>query len=70
MKADLRISVKHYRRNKNLKILLLATSFSPRRFFITMNGTPWPDQFGRHFSWPAHAGENRSLFAPIRGIRG
>jgi hypothetical protein len=42
MNADLRISVKDYRRNKTLKILLIATPFAPRRFFVTMNGKPWP----------------------------
>jgi hypothetical protein len=42
MKADLRISIKDYRRNKNLRILLLRTPFSPRQFFVRMNGQPWP----------------------------
>jgi hypothetical protein len=42
MKADLRISIKDYRRNKNLKILLLQTPFKDRRFFVRMNGDPWP----------------------------
>ncbi len=46
MKADLRISVKDYRRNKNLKILLLAAPFTPRRFFVRMNGAPWPKAGG------------------------
>ncbi|HEY1717418.1 MAG TPA: hypothetical protein VGH42_03885, partial [Verrucomicrobiae bacterium] len=41
-KADLRISIKDYRRNKNLKILLVRVPFSPRRFFVRMNGKPWP----------------------------
>lgn len=46
MKADFRISIKDYRRNKNLKILLRRTPFSPRQFFVRMNGQPWPK--GRH----------------------
>jgi hypothetical protein len=42
MKADLRISIKDYRRNKNLKILLCRTPFTYRQFFVRMNGSPWP----------------------------
>lgn len=43
MKADLRISVKDYRRNKNLKILLKRAVFAPQRqFYVRMNGSPWP----------------------------
>jgi hypothetical protein len=42
MKADLRISVKDYHRNKNLKILLFRAVFSHRQFFVRMNGAPWP----------------------------
>jgi hypothetical protein len=42
MKADLRISVKDYRRNKNLQILLQRAIFSHRQFYVRMNGTPWP----------------------------
>jgi hypothetical protein len=42
MKADLRISVKDYSRNKNLKVLLVRTPFSPRQFFVRMNGQRWP----------------------------
>jgi len=42
MKADLRISVKDYSRNKNLKVLLVRTPFSPRHFFVRMNGQRWP----------------------------
>jgi hypothetical protein len=42
MKADLRISIKDYRRNKNLKILLLKSPFSPRQYFVRMNGDAWP----------------------------
>jgi hypothetical protein len=41
MKADLRISIKDYHRNKSLKILLLR-AHSPRQFFVRMNGQPWP----------------------------
>ena len=43
MKADLRISVKDYQRNKNLKIQLLRVPFtSNRQFWVRMNGQPWP----------------------------
>ena len=43
MKADLRISVKDYRRNKNLKIQLLRVPFTTsRQFWVRMNGQPWP----------------------------
>ena len=43
MKAELRISVKDYRRNKNLKILMERAVFAPhRQFYVRMNGTPWP----------------------------
>ena len=42
MKADLRISVKDYHRNKNLKILLHRTPFPSRQFMFRMNGSPWP----------------------------
>ncbi len=42
MKADLRISVKDYHRNKNLKILLFRAAFTHRQFFVRMNGAPWP----------------------------
>jgi hypothetical protein len=42
MKADLRISIKDYRRGKNLKILLQRATFAHRQFFVRMNGAPWP----------------------------
>ena len=43
MKADLRISIKDFHRNKNLKIQLVRTPFSgSRQFFVRMNGNPWP----------------------------
>jgi hypothetical protein len=43
MKADLRISVKDYLRNKNLKIQLTRVPFaSSRQFWVRMNGEPWP----------------------------
>jgi len=43
MKADLRISVKDYSRNKNLKIQLRCVPFSAsRQFWVKMNGQPWP----------------------------
>ena len=42
-KADLRISVKEYRRGKRLKILLAAVPFaSARQFCVTMNGQRGP----------------------------
>jgi hypothetical protein len=44
MKADLRISVKDYHRNKNLKIQLLRAPFTGKRqFWVRMNGVPWPN---------------------------
>ena len=43
MKADLRISIKDYRRNKNLKIQLVRVPFATsRQFWVKMNGGPWP----------------------------
>jgi hypothetical protein len=43
MKADLRISIKDYHRNKNLKIQLSRVPFtSNRQFWVRMNGEPWP----------------------------
>jgi hypothetical protein len=42
MKADLRISIKDYHRNKNLKILLFRPPFPARQFRVRMNGLPWP----------------------------
>jgi hypothetical protein len=43
MKADLRISVKDYSRNKNLKIQLVRVPFSHnRQFWVKMNGERWP----------------------------
>ena len=43
MKADLRISVKDYSRNKNLKIQLARVPFThSRQFWVRMNGEPWP----------------------------
>ena len=43
MKADLRISIKDYRRNKNLKVQLLQTPFAgARQYWVRMNGQPWP----------------------------
>jgi hypothetical protein len=42
MKADLRISVKDYNRNKNLKIQLQRAFFSHRQFYVRMNGAQWP----------------------------
>jgi hypothetical protein len=43
MKADLRISVKDYRRGKSLKIQLAQVNYSKnRQFLVRMNGAPWP----------------------------
>ena len=42
MKSDLRISIKDYHRNKNLKIQLQRAIFSHRQFHVRMNGAPWP----------------------------
>jgi len=42
MKADLRISIKDYRRNKKLKVLLFRPPFPSRGFLVRMNGRPWP----------------------------
>lgn len=42
MKADLRISIKDFRRQKNLKVLLVRTPFGPRQYFVRMNGARWP----------------------------
>jgi hypothetical protein len=42
MQADLRISIKDYRRGKTLKVLLTRTPFRPRQFFVRMNGGRWP----------------------------
>ena len=42
MKADLRISIKDYSRDKNLKILLQRATFTHRQFRVRMNGAPWP----------------------------
>ena len=42
MKADLRISIKDYHRNKKLKILLFRPAFPCRGFHVRMNDAPWP----------------------------
>jgi hypothetical protein len=42
MKADLRISVKDYRRDKILKTQLVRVPFNAHHFFVWMNGQPWP----------------------------
>lgn len=42
MKADLRISIKDFHRNKNLKILLFRAPFACRQFLVPINGAPWP----------------------------
>jgi hypothetical protein len=53
IKADLRISVKDYRRNKNFKILIQSATFSHRQFYVRMNGAPNPGDGGsRHPALP------------------
>ena len=43
MKAHLRISIKDYRRSKNLKVQLTQVPFAAtRQFWVRMNGQPWP----------------------------
>jgi hypothetical protein len=43
MKADFRISIKDYSRNKNLKVQLTRVPFTAtRQFWVRMNGEPWP----------------------------
>jgi len=42
MKADLRISIKAYHRNKSLKIRLFGAPFACRQFWVRMHGAPWP----------------------------
>ena len=42
MKADLRISIKDYRRNKTLRVTLARVPFGQRQFFVRMEGKRWP----------------------------
>jgi hypothetical protein len=42
MKADLRVSIKDYRQNKKLKILLFRTPFATRHYYVRMNAVAWP----------------------------
>ena len=42
MKPDLRISIKDFRRQKNLKVVLTRTPFGGKQFFVRMNGERWP----------------------------
>jgi hypothetical protein len=42
MKAALRISIKDYHRNKNLKVLLFRPPYPSRGFLVQMNGDFWP----------------------------
>jgi len=41
MKADRRISVKDYHKNKTLKVLLCRPPFPSRQFMVWMNGERW-----------------------------
>ena len=43
MKADLRISIKDFRRGKTLRVTLARVPFGPRQFFVRMEGKPWPE---------------------------
>jgi hypothetical protein len=42
MKAELRISIKDYRQNKKLKVLLFRTPLATRRYYVRMNGVAGP----------------------------
>jgi hypothetical protein len=42
MKPCLRISIKDYARNKNLKVLLFEPPFPSRGYLVRMAGKPWP----------------------------
>ncbi len=42
MTPDLRISIKDYRRSKNLKVLLYRVPGGSRKFWVRMNGAHWP----------------------------
>ena len=46
MKADLRISIKDYHRNKKLKILLFRPPFPCRGYYVRVGGKPWPKNGG------------------------
>ena len=41
MKPDLRISIKDYRGNKNLKVLVYRPLFQSCGFLVRMAGKPW-----------------------------
>ena len=61
MKADLRISIKDYSRNKNLKVQLTRVPFaSARQFWVRMNGQPWP-KGGQPVSRPSRQVRRRNL---------
>ena len=42
MKPTLRISIKDYLRNKNLKVTLVGVPFGQKQYWVRMNGVPWP----------------------------
>jgi hypothetical protein len=46
MKAALRISIKDWHRNKNLKVLLFRPPYPSRAFLVPMNGDWWPRSGG------------------------
>jgi hypothetical protein len=41
MKADLRISIKDYCRNKSLEVLVYGAPFPPRGYLVTLSGRHW-----------------------------
>jgi hypothetical protein len=43
MKYNLRIFIKDYRRNKNLKVQVARHYSTTRWFFVRMNGARWPN---------------------------
>jgi hypothetical protein len=46
MKADRRISIKDYHRNKSLKVRRFRAPFPCRQFLVRMNGALWPAEGG------------------------
>ena len=42
VRADLRISITDYHKNKKLKVLLFRPAYPSRGFLVPMNGKPWP----------------------------
>jgi hypothetical protein len=71
MKAALRISIKHYHRKKNLKVLLFRPPYPSRGFLVQMNGAWWPAGGGpsrRLMDWSAVTGilwDRRGVLAMV-----